>query len=233
MGLAPAPDGHRPGRGSPARFPGSHPAAAPGPSPARSRRRGGPFVTTPEPRTGTTVPAGTAPPAPAPEPRTRRQLPTADIVLSLVLAALFANAFWTAMEWSVKAGLFPRMVTGLGVLLTLLHVAVLLLKARTPVPVVEKRVDADDEAEGDVEYVFAHAGGRAWARSLAWIAAFFVGLYIFGLFVIAPLFALTYLRFSARTSWVFSVAYAAATFAVLYLAFEVALQLPVPPGLFL
>jgi hypothetical protein len=183
-------------------------------------------VTTPETPTDTANPAAT-------EPRTERRLPVVDIVISLGLAALFANAFWTATEWSVKAGLFPLMVTGLGVVLALLHVAVLLLQSRTPVPVVEERVDADDEAEGDVEYVFAHAGGRAWAGSLAWIAAFFVGLYVVGLFVIAPLFALAYLRCSVRRSWVFSVAYAAVTFAVLYLAFEVALQLPVPPGLFL
>jgi hypothetical protein len=184
-------------------------------------------VTTPQSPTATVSPTAGA------EPTTRRQLPVVDIVLSLVLAAVFANAFWIATEWSVKAGLFPRMVTGLGLILSLLHVALLLLRARTPVPVVEERVDADDEAEGDVEYVFAHASGRAWAGSLAWIAAFFVGLYVVGLFVIAPLFALTYLRFSVRRSWVFSVAYAAVTFAVLYLAFEVALQLPVPPGLFL
>jgi hypothetical protein len=186
-------------------------------------------VTTPETRPATATASGPA----AAQPATRRQLPVVDIVLSLGLAALFANAFWIATEWSVRAGLFPRMVTGLGLILSLLHVALLLLRARTPVPVVEERVDADDEAEGDVEYVFAHASGRAWAGSLAWIAAFFVGLYVVGLFVIAPLFALTYLRFSVRRSWVFSVAYAAVTFAVLYLAFEVALQLPVPPGLFL
>jgi hypothetical protein len=182
-------------------------------------------VTTPE---STTASASQAPA----EPRTRRQLPTVDIVLSLGLAAVFANAFWIATEWSVKAGLFPRMVTGLGLLLALLHVVVLLMRARTPVPVVEERVDADDEAEGDVEYVFAHAGGRAWAGSLAWVATFFVGLYVVGLFVVAPLFAVAYLRFSVRKSWVFTVAYAAVTFAVLYLAFELALQLPVPPGLF-
>jgi hypothetical protein len=184
-------------------------------------------VTTPE------SPTGIASPAAAAEPVTGRQLPTVDIVLSLVLAAVFASAFWTATEWSVKAGLFPRMVTGLGLALALLHVVLLLRRARTPVPVVEERVDADDEAEGDVEYVFAHAGGRAWAGSLAWVAGFFVGLYVVGLFVAAPLFALAYLRFSVRRSWVFSVAYAAVIFAVLYVAFEVALQLPVPPGLFL
>ncbi|SOC49506.1 Tripartite tricarboxylate transporter TctB family protein [Blastococcus aggregatus] len=178
------------------------------------------------------TPAGTAPAAPTARQKTEHRLPVVDIVISLGLAALFGNAFWIATEWSERAGLFPRMVTLLGVALALLHVVMLLLRARRAVPVVESRVDADDEAEGDVEYVFAHAGGRVWAGSLAWVAAFFVGLYVVGLFVTAPLFAFTYLKLSVRRSWVFSLVYAAVVFAVLYLAFEVALQLQVPPGLF-
>ncbi|TQN40879.1 tripartite tricarboxylate transporter TctB family protein [Blastococcus colisei] len=176
--------------------------------------------------------AGVATPSAADQPRARRRLPVVDLVVSLGLGALFANAFLISTDWSVRAGLFPRMVTGLGMALALLHVIMLVLRARTAAPAVEQRVDADDEAEEDVEYVFAHAGGRAWAGSLAWVAAFFVGLYVLGLFVTAPLFAFGYLRFSVRRSWVFSLVYAVAVFAVLYLAFELALQLQVPPGLF-
>lgn len=176
-------------------------------------------------------PAGLAAPAAADPPRARRQLPVVDLVVTLGLAALFANAFLISTEWSVRAALFPRMITGLGMVLAVLHAVMLFFRARTAAPVVEQRVDADDEAEEDVEYVFAHAGGRAWAASLAWVTAFFVGLYVLGLFVTAPLFALGYLRFSVRRSWVFSLVYATTVFTVLYLAFGVALQLQVPPGL--
>jgi hypothetical protein len=163
----------------------------------------------------------------------RSRLPGVDLVLTLGLLAVFAVAFLTATEWSVKAGLFPRLVTGLGVVLAVLHVVLLLLRSRTAgVAPVTESVEADDEADLDVEYVFAHAGGRAWAAALAWIASFFIGLYVVGLFVAAPLFALIYLRFSARRSWLFSAVYAVVTGVVLYLAFEVALRLQVPPGLF-
>jgi hypothetical protein len=160
--------------------------------------------------------------------------PAVDLVLSLGLVALFATAFLAANEWSVRAGLFPRMVTGLGLALAVLHVVLLLVRWRADGAAEPTgTVEADDEADLDVEYIFAHAGGRAWAAALGWIAAFFVGLYVLGLFVTAPLFALTYLRFSAHRSWTFSVIYAVVTGAVLYLAFEVALRLQVPPGLFL
>lgn len=179
------------------------------------------------------APDETAQAAPASTARQKpeRRLPVVDIVISLGLVVLFGNALQIAFEYSERAGLFPRMVTSLGMALAVLHVVMLLARARRAVPVVEERVDADDEAEVDVEYVFAHAGGRAWAGSLAWVAAFFVGLYVFGLFVVAPLFAFGYLKFSARRSWVFSLVYAITVFAVLYLAFEAALQLQVPPGL--
>lgn len=179
------------------------------------------------------IPTATTPSAsPATEQKTsERRLPLIDIVISLALALLFANALWIATEWSERAGLFPRMITSLGVALALLHVVVLLVRARRFVPVAEERVDADDEAESEVEYVFAHANGRAWAASLAWVASFFVGLYVLGLFVIAPLFAFAYLKLSVHRSWAFSLVYAVAVFAVLYLAFEMALQLKVPPGL--
>jgi hypothetical protein len=167
-----------------------------------------------------------------------------DLVLTLVLTAVFATAFWTALEWSFRAGLFPRMVTGLGLGLSVLQLVVLLTGARRRPPTVQppaapqpaelpEPTEADDEANLEVEYVFAHAGGRAWARSLAWIAAFFVSLYVLGLLITAPLFSLAFLRFSARVSWWASVLYAVVIGGVLYLAFEVALRLPVPPGLFL
>jgi hypothetical protein len=184
-------------------------------------------VTTPD--TPTETGAGT--PAAVTGRKPGRRLPVVDTVISLGLALMFANAFWIATGWSERAGLFPRMVTAFGLALSLLHVVMLLLRARRAAPVAHERVDADDEAEGDVEYVFAHAGGRAWATSLGWVAAFFVGLYVVGLFVIAPLFAFCYLKFSVRRTWLFSTVYAVAVFAVLYLAFEVALQLQVPSGL--
>lgn len=185
----------------------------------------------------------------------------ADVVLSLVLVALFGWAFFEAADWSFKAAFFPRVVTGLGFALASLQLGQSLLRlardrrggdapapAPSPAgPVVPAPEGAhpgsppqaegttlDDEVnEDDVEYVFQTAGRRRWTEALAWITAFFVLLYVVGLYVTAPLFSFLYLRFAGQRSWAFSAIYAVVIGVVLYAAFEVALGISVPPGLFL
>ncbi|MGY1815121.1 tripartite tricarboxylate transporter TctB family protein [Blastococcus sp. SYSU D00820] len=167
--------------------------------------------------------------------RTRGRFPVADAVISVVLAAVFTAALLTAMEWGERAGLFPRIVTTAGLVLSVLHLLLVLARwaLRAPAAAAPPAVRTGDEEEDvdDVEYIFATAGTGAWLRSLAWVAAFFVGLYVVGLLVTAPVFALLYLRFSARTSWLVSGVYAVVTAALLYGVFELALELPTPPGL--
>ena len=189
----------------------------------------------------------------APTAKTRRALPVADLLITLGLSMLFATALVTSTEWSVKAALFPRFVTGLGLALSLLHLAVLAVRAvRSPrypeQRAASQRVSAsqgegnsslgDGAAHGggsdaDVEYVFAQAGRAGWARSLAWVTAFFVLFFGVGLYITAPLFAFAYLRLSAGKSWVFSAAYAAVTWGVLYGALEYGLKVSTPQGAWL
>ena len=63
-------------------------------------------------------------------------------------------------------------------------------------------------------------------------SAFFVLLYATGLYVTAPIFSLLYLRFVGKRTWIFSATYAIVIAVVLYVAFELALGVPTPPGLF-
>ena len=90
----------------------------------------------------------------------------------------------------------------------------------------------DDEAEEDesTEYVFATAGGRAWGAAIAWIAAFFVAFFVLGVFVAVPVFALVYLRFSGRASWLPSILYAAITAALIYAMFRLIVYIDLPTG---
>ena len=176
-------------------------------------------------------------------------MPVADLVITVCMAALFAAALVASTQWSIKAALFPRFVTGLGLALALMHLAALGVRLlpgadRAPLeadaadsgaapadPPAQATADDDVAAEADVEYVFAHASRGAWLRSLGWVAAFFLSLYVLGLFVTAPLFAFTYLRLSAQRSWLFCAVYAAVTWALLYVAFAYALEISVPTGL--
>ncbi|NEK85942.1 tripartite tricarboxylate transporter TctB family protein [Blastococcus saxobsidens] len=185
----------------------------------------------------------------------------ADVVLGLFMVAVFGWAFLEAADWSFKAALFPRIVTGLGFTVALLQVVQSLLRlargrraaadptpATSPagpigpvpgaapaeaVPQAAGTTSEDDVNEDDVEYVFQTAGARRWTEAVAWVTAFFVLLYVAGLFVTAPLFSFLYLRFAGRRTWVFCAIYAVVVGVVLYAAFELALGIPVPPGLFL
>lgn len=170
-------------------------------------------------------------PAEVPFLNGRRPSPeaVADVVVTVLLLVLFAWAFIEAGEWSFRAALFPRLVTGAGVVLTALHLVQAVLRLRRPTPSPE----AGDADPDDVEYVFRTAGPRRWASALGWVAAFFVLLYLGGLYVTAPVFSLLYLRFAGKRTWVFSATYAIVIAVVLYAAFELALGVPTPSGLFL
>jgi hypothetical protein len=91
-------------------------------------------------------------------------------------------------------------------------------------------VDDDREDDASMEYVFASAGGRAWLEALSWIVAFFVAFFTLGAFLSVPLFALLYLRFSGRTSWLSAVIYAVVTGVLIYVAFRELVYIPLPTG---
>ncbi|MCI2418389.1 tripartite tricarboxylate transporter TctB family protein [Saccharopolyspora sp. K220] len=148
-----------------------------------------------------------------------------DLVITAVLVLLFGAALLATTAWPFRTALFPTIVSGAALLLSLAHLATLLLRRRRAEPAEQQREAA---ADGDVDYVFATAGRRAWTAALAWAAAFFVALYVVGLLIAAPLFSFCYLRFAARRSWLFSLVYAAVVLAAIYLAFEFVLTIPIP-----
>ncbi len=159
-----------------------------------------------------------------------RRVPVADLLLTVGVLAIFVVAFVTALGWSFNTGVFPLLITGLGIGLSLLHLVVLLVRrpARDLHPHGE-----DDEIEAmDVEYAFEHAGRAMWARTLGWVFGFFLLLYVAGIFIAAPVFTIAYLRLSAKASWLVSVVYAVVVGLMLYASFVVFLDLPTPPGLF-
>ena len=177
-------------------------------------------------------------PAPAPVVRRRPSPETvADLVLTVLLLALFGWGYLEAGQWSFQAALFPHLVTAASFLITALYLVQVLVRltreVRTGVVAPDPAGAEDDPERDDVEYLFQTAGARRWAAALGWIAAFFVLLYVAGLFITAPVFSFLYLRFVGRRTWLFSVLYAVVLGAVLYAAFDLALGVPTPPGLFL
>ena len=164
----------------------------------------------------------------------------ANLVLTVLLLALFAWAYLETSELPFKAALFPRLVTGAGSVLAALLLLQSLLGLRNarsapaapPAPGGDG-AEVEDLNDDDVEYVFQTAGTRRWTEAIGWSAGFFVLLYVAGLFITAPLFSFLYLRFAGRRTWLLSTLYAVVVGALLYVAFELLLAVPTPPGLFL
>lgn len=160
---------------------------------------------------------------------------TSTIVASVGFMLVFAGAYLLAEGWSFRAALFPQLIGALGFLLALLRLLTAFKGRPAPAPSGVKLGDVevldDETAEAlDVEYVFANAGRAAWVSALAWVAGFFLSLWLLGLYVTVIVFPLVYLRVVARSSWLVAVLYGVIAGAVLYAAFELLLRVPVPAG---
>ena len=84
--------------------------------------------------------------------------------------------------------------------------------------------------DADVPDVFATALPAEWHSAIAWMAAFFLMLWLLGALVAVPLFALVYLLAVARQSPVFAGAYALVSWAFVYGLFDRLLHIPLPAG---
>lgn len=93
-------------------------------------------------------------------------------------------------------------------------------------------VDDDREDDVSMEYVFASAGGRTWAASLAWIAAFFVLFFILGAYITVPLFALFYLKFAGKASWLAAAIYSVVVGGIIFYVFREVVYIPLPESVF-
>ncbi len=91
---------------------------------------------------------------------------------------------------------------------------------------------ADEADDWDAEYVFATAGRTAWLSALFWIVLFFGSLGLFGLVITLPLFAFGYLRFAGGVSWLSSAVYALCAGTLVYLVFDLLLEVGMPVGIF-
>jgi len=182
---------------------------------------------------------------PVPEPERRAAIDWGDVSITVVLLLIFVAAFITARHWEAIAALFPQVATGIGAVLSAIFLARALFFPRSGAePSIQEAATFDplaaaaeaeeqgsDQSESERAF-FASLSLRDWAVSLAFFGAFFVSLYVLGLYITSVLFTVTYLKLQAKSSWLFSVIYAVVLTAALYGLFGFALQLPVPEGVF-
>jgi putative tricarboxylic transport membrane protein len=173
----------------------------------------------------------------------------ADIPIAIGFLAMGIVVLLDAGGWPFRTAVFP---IATGVLLVSLSIAKLLAVplrrfavARVPRsgpagPV--RRVPRSGPAASDVGRlpqsgaaecddvpdVFATATRREWLSALAWMASFFVALWLLGALITVPLFAIVYLLVVPRSSPVLAGVYALASWAFVYGLFGRLLRLPLP-----
>ena len=163
----------------------------------------------------------------------------ADLPITMGFLLVAASVLYQAWPWPFRTAVFPLAT---GCVLGLCALAKLGADARsraghpitpapaaaTPLPVGDRQ--GDDSESADPPDVFATASGREWLTAIAWMAAFFLLLWLVGALVAVPLFAVAYLIAAARSTYVLAGVYAFASWLFIYALFDRALRIPLPAG---
>ncbi|MGO1173481.1 MAG: tripartite tricarboxylate transporter permease [Actinomycetaceae bacterium] len=137
------------------------------------------------------------------------------IVIAAAFLVIFAGALVLAQDFSANAKLVPTLVTGLGVILS---IVVLIIEIKN-----RKAVDkGSDRAEWSQEL-------RWVATSFAWIVGFIVLVYILGMLLAAIVFLPIFLRLVAEMKWWHIAIYTVAVVAVMLVLREIA-DVAIPIG---
>jgi hypothetical protein len=118
-------------------------------------------------------------------PRARRFAPAVigEMILCLFLIGIFAMMFGQSYEWEIEAGLFPRMISGLGMLSVLAYLGQIVWRClaggrdsgRRILDIPWARVDGD-----------ARAIKKTALGVIAWALVFWAGIWMLGFHVAAP-----------------------------------------------
>jgi len=141
---------------------------------------------------------------------------------SLVLVALFAWALWQSRTFGVRAGLFCWAVGIPGLALAIVQLARDLTGHRSrPAP--------ETTAAGGADVPRAVATRRS-VEICAWIAGFWLAIWLLGFSIATLVATFLYLKAGARERWPISILLSVLGFAFVYGIFETALSVPFPPG---
>lgn len=146
----------------------------------------------------------------------------ASLILSIGIMLVAGYAAVSALAWPLKTGLFPLAISlPLFLLAAAETVWILLSGARA--------TTTKDFQRPPVEVPGTQARQRA-LRAWGWILGFFAAILLFGFPVAVPLFVVLYLKLEAKESWLFSLVFAAITWACFYGFLDRLLHLPFASG---
>jgi TctA family transporter len=173
--------------------------------------------------------------------RGRRHAPAgaahrADVPIALGFLLVAAWVLYQASGWPFRTAVFPLATGGLLLAFAVAKLSHSLagralhrVEARPADPLGPPHLPRLQE-EDALPDVFATASRTEWLSALAWMAAFFLLLWLVGALVAVPLFAALYLLAAARGSIVLAGTYALASWLFIYGLFDRALRVPLPAG---
>jgi hypothetical protein len=164
------------------------------------------------------------------------------VVIGCLIVAVWV--LYQAAGWPFRTAVFPLATGGILLGLSLTKLGTQLYWRRVYVGRAP-RADSERSASGpagqpaekleldeltDPPDVFATASRAEWLSALAWMAAFFLLLWLLGALVAVPLFAAAYLLTVARRGSVVAGVYACVCWLFIYGLFARALHVPLPAG---
>jgi len=155
-----------------------------------------------------------------------------DVLISAFVVFLLLGVVWGAREWPFRTRLFPWVIGFPVLVLALVQLGLAIWQALRQR--VDREVDGIDgelgeEADGGAMLEPRLSRQRTLSIS-AWTLAFALGFWLFGFKVGSLLLSFAFLRFQANESWKVSVLYGLGIYLFFFLCFEIALGVPVAPG---
>ena len=154
-----------------------------------------------------------------------------DVLISAFLVLLLVWVVWEARDWPFRTRLFPWSI-GFPVLgLALVQFGIASWKA------IRRQADSEvDEVRGEPgETAEATLDPKLLIqRTLsiaAWTIVFALGFWLFGFKIGGLLLSPAFLRFQARETWKMSILYGLGVYVFFLGGFELALGVPLPPGI--
>ena len=160
-------------------------------------------------------------------PRTRN-----DIVVSAFLVLLLVWVVWEARSWPFRTRLFPWAIGFPVLVLALVQLGLASWRAirqRSSAKVEGNHGEPGEKADAGVVLDPKLERERTISIS-AWTVAFALGFWLLGFKVGSLLLSLAFLRFQADESWKLSVLYGLGIYLFFLVAFEMALGVPLAPG---
>lgn len=139
--------------------------------------------------------------------------------LALSLAVMVASGAGTlaALDWPLKAKLFP-MVIGIPLFFLAAAEVAWILLSKTP---------EEKTAQAEISPAIAR---RRSLLGAGWILGLLASVVLLGFPIAVPLFVFLYLKLQGREGWVISIAIALGTWGLFYGLFDRLLHLPFPAG---